>query len=330
MLPLLATLVMAVLLDEPARLMEKLRSADVDERDAAVTGLKALGETALPHLSRGTRDPDSEVATRSRTLLNQLVTPKLLRELPDVIGRAEKRDDRAFAGLYLRIVQMTVDPPLGGEDLAVLAGAAVRGATTVEDRRLILGHAVAWKHVLVVPEARKLVSDPSWEVRVSAVWALGELGSKSDLPAITAALQDRDPSVAQQAVVTLTELGVRDSWGKMAPLLESREAGLREAVIRAAGRLRIPEAAPALLARLRAKTGGHVNAARSLAELGIREAVPPLIELLSSQHEEERLAALETLVQLDAKEAVASIRQALKDPRDTVRSKAVWALEWLK
>ncbi len=330
MFPVLAAFVLASIQDDPGRLLEMLRSADIAERDAAVAGLKSLGEAALPVLRRGARDPDSEVAARSRGLLDRMVTPKLLRELPDLFDRAERRDDRSFAELYLRIVQTTVDPPLDGEDLALLAGAADRGAATVDEKRLILGHAVAWKHVLILPEARKLLGDRSGEIRVSAVWAVGELGSKADFPAIVAALQDRDPSVAEQAILTLSDLGIRESWEKIAPFLGSKPGGLRAAAIRAAGKLRVPEASPALLAELRTKDGARGSAARSLAELGVRKAVPALIDLLSSEREDERLAALDALVQLEAGEAVASIRKALGDPREAVRSKAARALERMR
>jgi hypothetical protein len=50
------------------RLLRTLGDNDPEERDAAQAALRALGESALPHLRRGEEDPDSEIRARCQDL----------------------------------------------------------------------------------------------------------------------------------------------------------------------------------------------------------------------------------------------------------------------
>ena len=69
--------------------MEKLRSDDIKEREAAMRQLKELGRAAVPELEKAAKDPETEVAGRARFLLRlfavrDLITPGLKKAMPGI------------------------------------------------------------------------------------------------------------------------------------------------------------------------------------------------------------------------------------------------------
>jgi hypothetical protein len=92
---LLAILVL-VLQDDPAvktrRLIDRLRSENIAEREEATKGLKELGEAAKPELEKAAKDADAEFASRARYLLRRLelratLSSNLLKAVPDAADR---------------------------------------------------------------------------------------------------------------------------------------------------------------------------------------------------------------------------------------------------
>ena len=69
---ILALALLAGLQDDPAPLVERLRSADPDVRDAAEAALVERGEAALPALAALERDPDAEVSGRARRAVEEI------------------------------------------------------------------------------------------------------------------------------------------------------------------------------------------------------------------------------------------------------------------
>src|SRR5258708_30847465 len=78
-------------LQDPApsieQLIERLRSAKVEERAGAEQALILRGEEAVPSLTRATEDSDAEVAARVRVILEEIpliqaLSPTLAKTLP--------------------------------------------------------------------------------------------------------------------------------------------------------------------------------------------------------------------------------------------------------
>jgi hypothetical protein len=83
MMSILFALAMA-LQDDPAKLVETLRSDSVEEREKAAEQLKAAGKRVLADLDRAARDTDLEVAARAariaRIIRNRDLIPAVLRQ----------------------------------------------------------------------------------------------------------------------------------------------------------------------------------------------------------------------------------------------------------
>ena len=134
------------------------------------------------------------------------------------------------------------------------------------------------------------LQDPADEIREASAWALGQIAPQVALlvPALTAALADRDPVVRG-----LAALALRDAGGKALPALNTLAAHLKDEDVnvrmmsaQAIGRQR-QRAAGAVEALVTAcqRRDEHVHVQRSLAEAlgaigpGARAGLPVLREL---------------------------------------------------
>jgi HEAT repeat protein len=57
---------------------------------------------------------------------------------------------------------------------------------------------------------RVLTSDPDYETKRQAAWALGEIGDPSALPALEAARRAPDPYLNSAALTAIKQIGARD------------------------------------------------------------------------------------------------------------------------
>ncbi len=64
-----------MLLQDPAALVERLRTGDLEARELAETEFIRLGAAAVPALDRASSDPDPEVSARARSLLMGVLAP---------------------------------------------------------------------------------------------------------------------------------------------------------------------------------------------------------------------------------------------------------------
>lgn len=69
---------------EVRKLIEKLRSENVEEREDAARKLKELGKAAVAELEKAGQDKDSELALRARQILDWVALPKLPEDLEQV------------------------------------------------------------------------------------------------------------------------------------------------------------------------------------------------------------------------------------------------------
>lgn len=165
---------------EVSRLIEKLRSQTIEERDEAFRRLKALGKAATAELQKAASSGDGELAARAKHLLRilevrELLTPRLREAAPELEDRLAAGDNEACLEI-LRDFNSN-DPEksakykaLRREDLEVLAAPAVRGAGNdpgkQEEACLLI-----WRHQLKsgVPEVAKLLNDEQFQKKIGAV-----------------------------------------------------------------------------------------------------------------------------------------------------------------
>jgi len=176
------------------------------------------------------------------------------------------------------------------DDMAAMLSeknANVRGGAV-----LGLGYLKANQHAKAVAT---LLNDPSDDVKVCAMSALGMMGAHAFAEDVARLLDaGGDPSVAETACFTLTQLGAMEQAPRIASLLgEEFKRGY---------------------------------AARSLAVLGARQHVKDIAKLLESPSSLDRKDALLALGLLDAKEYEQAISTRLKDREDFVVATAAFAL----
>jgi hypothetical protein len=123
----MALLLALFLQDDPGRLIDALRSDDVEARLAAQHRLKELGAAAVPALTAASTSSDAETAALSKRLLRLIglrgsLNPRICASLRDAEERIDKGD-----GLRLFLDAAGVDgrgrpgrPELTPDDLAVL------------------------------------------------------------------------------------------------------------------------------------------------------------------------------------------------------------------
>ncbi len=356
-------LLFVLLQDDAARLIEGLRAADVEQREAAMRRLKDLGEKALPELKKAAGDPDQEVAGRARFLLRRAAVSA---RISDALRQAAPGvEDRLASGDHAW-TQVWMDLEKRGEDeiprplLEPLAAPGLRGARTEAEKMWACRTAASRAYASAGGEVVKLLEDPSDDVKAAAMQALMELRSPEAIPVLVQKIRDGSEEIRAQAEMILLQLAPSVPAGKLAELLKSDSARLRTAGLRMIGNLGkdSAEALPGVLAALgdtdrevRAAALGVLaqfqcleaaprialllkdpsatvrqGAAATLAAVGARDQSVAVAALLADEAVEVRQTALEALVQLGATEAAGTITGLLRDPDLNVRREAARAL----
>ncbi len=304
-------------------LIEKLGSESFEERERASGQLRLMGADAFRELKKVVDHPDKEIATRARALSLEIVPDPLRKAFPGLEKRLLEGEDYEWTRIYLDAPAREIDL----RDLAGVASTALRGARTVVEKRTAMATAERGRHAGALPEVRKLVKDPEWEVRVSAVWVVGELGGASDVALLEEALRDPDSSVRGQAVSSLGLLKGKGHAERILVLLRDKDLSVRIGAADSARRMNVREAVPDLLALLKEKDmNARAMAMLALADLGAPGAVAPITELLNSSDTSIRLEAVRALVCLDAKASISAVERRLQDQDGGIRGEAALAL----
>jgi HEAT repeat protein len=184
--------------------------------------------------------------------------------------------------------------------------------------------ALSWlRQPETVPVLGRALGDSSWQVRLSAVRGLIEIGDAVALTWIDPIFNDDDafseqPSSLQEAMIeALGRLGSRQRHGERLVLVleHSRDVMVRWAAAEAVRRLRVDSAQPGLMCLLHDRNPAlRWAAARSLSELATEAVVTDMITRLSDESrpewEEKRVCdwLIEGLERIDTAEARQAIR----------------------
>jgi len=307
--------------DEPARLVEKLRSERIEEREEAERKLRALGPGAVSELEKAGRGADPEVAGRARRLLGVIeisgkLTPRFRRMNPGIEEKLALGEDHEWTDIFIRQVD-NVPYPFRA-DIEPLAGRALRGARSFEEKVRMCTSLVHYRIRSAASGIRGLLRDGDWQVRTLAALSLADLEDRDAVPdllrsierqvedagpifmldenffealnrleakgALVRLLKHFHPSVRGEAAIYLREEGWADTVGEIEPLLKDPDSGVRS------------------------------GACLALAFFRARSAIPCALELLQDEGFENRFRALEALASLDAREAAPRIAKLLEDP----------------
>ncbi|MFH1140307.1 MAG: HEAT repeat domain-containing protein [Chloroflexota bacterium] len=200
-------------------------------------------------------------------------------------------------------------------------------------------------HNLVGPLMTLSKVDPSEEVRISAVLALGKFGALAEsrklLPrdgerikdALLSLLEDNHGSIevrrrALESVACFNTPRVREliRWAYNSP-----ELMLRISALYAMGRTSDPTWMPTLIKEMSSKeTDLRYEAASACGELGEEEAVPYLIPLIEDEDSQVQVAAIKSLGAIGGLLAKQALRRCVKTGDDAIQEAAQEALQQLE
>lgn len=274
---------------DPAALVEKLRSGGLEEREEAAQALQALGRAAAPALEKAAADPDAEVASRARALLRRLqvvdlLGPDLVKHAPEVVERLDK--DKAPAllkelsdGLYRT---QRPHPGLEGKHLDALARLALRDVVDEDQARVSLEICARLGLRSAIPEALAILRGPSADLRPPAASYLLDVAALDGAPEIARLLGDPRPDVRRAAARVLGGLRAAGTAPQLRPLLADPDADTVLEAAQALLRMNDVDSASAFRSLLKQERDeARAVASTGVARWGDESAAPDLIALLA-------------------------------------------------
>ncbi len=290
-------------------------------RCAALTGLAALGDAAIPDLLAALADEDVTVRTASADALARLRGTVATRACIDALGRAAAPQKAALLDALAR----------RGEALALAP--AIRALEDADETVRVaaiatvaqLGGEAAVEPLLPLLGAPRGVAD-------AARHALIKLPGPGPTTRLTGALE----SAAPESRVAILGLLAERPAGDLEPIyarITDTSPAVRRAALRALGALAGDDALPRLLNSLAAASTDEDRSAAgdALAAIAGRSpqrerAAAMLIDALPTATIPVRAALLTAVGQIGGDAALAAVRAALSSPEPEIREAAVRAL----
>src|SRR4028118_767336 len=209
---------------EIASLIEKLKTNDERELDAAIEKLGEIGEPAIPALMAALQDKNLQVRRSAADVLRQIgrpAIPALAKALKN--SDAGVRRDAASAlgdiGAEAKTALAQLVPLLKDSDAKVRSSAASALESIGAEAKIAL------------PQLVPLLKDSDAKVRSSAASALGSLGAeaKTALPQLVPLLKDSDAHVRKSAASALGRIGAeaKTALPQLVLLLKDSDANVR-------------------------------------------------------------------------------------------------------
>jgi hypothetical protein len=314
--------------EEVPRLVERLGSDSVEERNSAEARLKELGKAAVPAIEKAAAGGDRERAERARRILalisfRESLTPALRKARPGVEARLAAGAAHACTRELLGILDGFLHPPAGLEwkDLVPLFPLALAGAETAAEKVALLEAAERARAPQTASSTARLLEDAASEVieqedllsvaRAGTSWILIPLlgswrpdGARRREHARV--LRAMNPDLA------IPEILARDRCGEF----EQDECAVR-ALLSDLDRATVRSG---ILAALEAEgTATRRAAAHLAAELGLKETAALLRKLLQDSEARVRSEAPTALARLGLREETPAIEALLKDDDEHAR-----------
>lgn len=172
---------------------------------------------------------------------------------------------------------------------------------------------------LAVPALINALTDSVRTVRLEAAWALGQIRSPLACTALAARLTDVDLSVQTQAAQSLKNIGY-PCLPALSEMLKSSSSDTRTIAARTLGQMGMEQAVPLLIEVLSGDPFPHVrcNAAAALGEIGSVDCIYPLAVMLKDSDRSVKNSALRALRRInhpEAQEIVRNFTQSIPIPQ---------------
>lgn len=302
--------------DVLSALASSIGDRDTVVRFYAAEALIASGAKAIPALMKivaSERESDRERATKLISRMGAAAVDPLIAFMRD---RSRSPEARAAAAEALGILRDAKAIPSLTEMLR-------------DENALVRSRAAEASGRMGEPAVDALlqmaISSPH-EIRASAIDALGLTGSVRAIDRIIEALKDSSPIVRTAAVRALGESRSQRAVEPLMAIVRDESSAMRsQASAALAGMGDV--ALPGLIAALRdAHPSVRSLAAEALGEIGSREAVAALIELVKTDQSGARLEALDALGRIGDPAAVDVALSSLRNGSVALRKKAAGVL----
>jgi len=318
--------------DAVAKLIERLKSDSIADREDAANALRSMGSRAAPALSKASAGRDVELAARAKALLRVMevdgrLTAGLKKAMPELADRLATGEPHAWTEAFIASLDTKRHPTLSFADRDCLAGPALAAARddaeTVRLCQAIAGHEFRSAIPELVRCWRTSHGSAEWDPRAAAAAALFEMEAVEAVADLRALLRTATARERWGIIDLLGALGSRDAVPDLVALLESKDDVPVGTILRALQRLKAPEAAPA--AKRLLPSGSRRQAAETLAATAPAEILA-VVPLLKDDNPEVRETAARLLGECGAKGAIESLIAVLKDKEQDVRIAALRAL----
>ena len=332
-------------------LIDSLSSSDWRIRSRATQVLARVAaegslDQAIAPLAASLADKDPVVryyAAEALIGIGAKAVPSLIEGL-----RANRESDRDRAARVLwRIGGPSVDPLLAvlqdKSSTPEMRAASARTLGMIGDKRAMKGLALVIKdeRYFVRQQAAialgkmgdsavgllvEMAGSAAPSTRESAVEALGSTGSIRALDRVIEALSDSNVNVRSAAVRALGESSSERAVPHLIALLRDESSALRGQAGSSLGRLGHLAIPSLVLALKDSKPSVRQLAAAALGDIGSRDAVGPLIELVTTDQSGARAEAIEALGKIGDPAAIDPILSVLRAASVAVRKRAIGAL----
>jgi len=327
---LLLGLLLAAELQDAQSLVDKLRSESIAEREQAERQLLDLGPAALAALKNAANDPDSEVASRAKMIVQLIgirsrIPAEVLKAKPGVereilrgrrtlfelfsetLGSPASRaaySPAAVSAFVTEVVKDPLSPP------ALVTVINVVGESRLKDH---------WKFLVRVIDDPTIKDDPKGRgPRSAAASALGGLEVPESTPDLLRFLSHGSADVRASTIGALAAMRVREAIPRMHELLKDANFHVRHEAIDALVELDPKGLQPKIPGLIEADDGWClVPLAEAVQKFELVDSVPSLIEKLNEKVDPSRSPRVaEILLQMRRKEVVPVVLRFLEaDPR---------------
>ncbi len=300
----------------PERIAKGLEAADAAERRSAAAQIGDLpAELARPLVLRAMGDEDAEVRIVAARTAARMKVPGAGDVVVPWLSETDSRVRLAACEVVRAVPTPRSITALGrvlsdpSQDVRLAAASAMGRSGSADAASLLLGHLDDNSPEVRSEVAQALgrlgdkraalplvgrVQDASSDVRRRVAHALGELGDPRAVSALVLALNDPSSDVRVEAAESLGRIGTDDATVALAPLVRSAATdptkaasaetthALRQAALRALGRIGSPRAIGLLVASLEDDRPDVLRApARDALVLVGAKAVPSLVAVVS-------------------------------------------------